>query len=253
MHSRMRAPHADVCISECAQGAGGGRMGVVVSHPLSLTARECLGRQRRPFLDSVLFRGGPVRGGLAMLHDVKDVRGSIPVGEESGLYFGGDIAHIEEMCNPAGGGDGGGGSSSGRFKFMLGYCGWKEGQLEEEMRSGAWVPVAAASPEALRSIALMGPLAPPRADATAATPGGGASTALPTGPLRAAREGESAATSDDEEEEEGGGVGATQETACWRAALQCLEGQAEYNAMARVRMSHAATMSSKWHAVLSPE
>lgn len=113
-----------------------GAFGLVVNRVTDFTAENLLPE------GSVLaaaglgvYAGGPV--GLDTLQFLHRVPEEIPGGIEvfGGLYLGGEIGEIDKF------------DAAFRTKpleqdvrLFLGYSGWGEGQLEEELASGSWLP-----------------------------------------------------------------------------------------------------------------
>jgi len=88
--------------------------------------------EMKDFNDIPLFRGGPV--GSNRLYFIHTLGDTIPGAYEilDGLYFGGDFDIIKSYIisgNPV----------KGRIKFFLGYSGWEQQQLEEEIAQHSWL------------------------------------------------------------------------------------------------------------------
>ncbi|MBL0055836.1 MAG: YqgE/AlgH family protein [Chitinophagaceae bacterium] len=105
-----------------------------------------LNKQVKPRLDELIpelegcswpvYFGGPVQQDtLHFLHQYPDlIPDAIPVGE--GIYWGGDFETVtallkEKLIQPD------------KIKFFLGYSGWGDGQLNEEMEEKSWLTVSA--------------------------------------------------------------------------------------------------------------
>lgn len=113
-----------------------GAHGIVLNDPLEAQVDAVL-PQWQPFVTSpgVLFRGGPVgmdtAMGLVSLpgHDPGDA----PLGTQ--ILFGGiglvDLDAPAPLVVP----------ELGAFRIFVGYAGWSEGQLDGEIRKGAWYVV----------------------------------------------------------------------------------------------------------------
>ncbi|MFN6947186.1 MAG: YqgE/AlgH family protein [Cytophagaceae bacterium] len=80
----------------------------------------------------MLFMGGPV--GQDSLHfiyrNTTPLEGSVEVMDN--LYWGGDYEQLKSLINENK-------VSAGDFKFFLGYSGWGEGQLQDELSSNSWI------------------------------------------------------------------------------------------------------------------
>lgn len=121
-----------------------GALGLVVNRPghlnLSQVART-QGLPPRPALDrSPVFIGGPVqpeRGFL--LHDRADLDERLEVLD--GLYVSGSTDSLASLLE----------AEPTRFRLFLGYSGWGPGQLEQELREGAWVATGASAAHVLRT------------------------------------------------------------------------------------------------------
>ena len=82
--------------------------------------------------DEKLFIGGPVQQDtLHFVHRAKDELGS---GKEivNGVFWGGDFEKLMLLINTKQ-------LSVEDYKFFLGYSGWSEGQLDEEMKAKSWI------------------------------------------------------------------------------------------------------------------
>ncbi|MDX2001243.1 MAG: YqgE/AlgH family protein [Chitinophagales bacterium] len=78
-----------------------------------------------------LFFGGPVQTDtLHYLHKLENLEGAVEV--VPGLFWGGDFNDLKELIN-------GGEVNPKDIRFFLGYSGWSEGQLDEEMKEHSWL------------------------------------------------------------------------------------------------------------------
>lgn len=107
----------------------GGAMGVV----LTRESRYTLGKlfpEIAKTNEARAYLGGPVeRTGVIALGRAKRT----PAGAErviDGVWMSGDKALLERLIRT--------GSGADSFRVYLGYAGWAEGQLENEVRHGAW-------------------------------------------------------------------------------------------------------------------
>jgi putative transcriptional regulator len=122
-----------------------GTLGLVLNRPLGekvslysseelqkITGTEDAGGEATVELGGLFFQGGPVEPGyLFFLHRLD---GLIEGGNEicPGVFLGGDLdairtqAAVLESTDPV-------------LRFFLGYAGWKDGQLEDEIGAGAWI------------------------------------------------------------------------------------------------------------------
>jgi len=116
-----------------------GAMGIVVNRPISLTLSELFAQINMPLkpadLEDVLVHfGGPVQTDRGfVLHDtVGNWQSTLQVNEHIGLTTSKDI--LQEV---------GEGQGPQHMLVTLGYAGWSEGQLEQELADNAWLSVPA--------------------------------------------------------------------------------------------------------------
>ena len=124
--------HAVVLV--CDHGAEG-TFGLILNRPMPVTVGE-LGSEV-PLLQGRrdrVWSGGPVSTGeLQVIHCAgTGVLGALPVVD--GVSFGGDPEVLRTALADAG---------AESVKFVLGYAGWGEGQLDAEMAEQAWIVVPA--------------------------------------------------------------------------------------------------------------
>ena len=104
-----------------------GAAGLIVNRRTNVRIQEAKSDWR---IDGKFFFGGPVTlQGIVSLHTFGGNGKFNPVGE--GLYTGVDdtlISMIEYNAIP-----------TMKYRFYLGYSGWGEGQLDDEMERGMWV------------------------------------------------------------------------------------------------------------------
>ncbi len=108
----------------------GGSIGFVMNRPMEMSIDELL--DDFPSFSSSVFWGGPVQTNTVhYVHNVGNlIEGSVKVAE--GVFWGGDYQKLKflitsELVLPE------------NIRFFIGYSGWGEGQLAEEMRLGSWV------------------------------------------------------------------------------------------------------------------
>jgi putative transcriptional regulator len=105
-----------------------------------------LNRQYDQYLDDILpdldgihlpvYYGGPVQvDTLHFLHTIPDI---IPGGYEieDGVYWGGDFELLTQLLKE-------GSVDTSRIRFYLGYSGWSDGQLTNELKEKSWLTVEA--------------------------------------------------------------------------------------------------------------
>ena len=83
-----------------------------------------------------VFYGGPVQ--MDTIHFLHQYPEDIPGGEEvmKGIYWGGDFVKAVEMIKN-------GEMDFKKIRFYIGYSGWGNGQLKEEMKEKSWLTVKA--------------------------------------------------------------------------------------------------------------
>jgi putative transcriptional regulator len=121
-----------------------GAFGLVLNRPTGLSLGEFANNQSLTCHEALealpVFQGGPVeleRGWI--LHrdpSLSESQALLP-----GLFLSGGIETLRKLLLV--------GQSS--FRFFLGYAGWGAGQLEEELKEGAWITVNADSRYALET------------------------------------------------------------------------------------------------------
>jgi len=111
-----------------------GAMGLILNRPLPVTLAQICAESRLPFNGdekATAWRGGPVdhQRGIVL------VRGGLPSAEDTVLDFTDFISYRKDLLEsllvePA-----------ARFRLFLGYAGWGEGQLDQELEQGGWARV----------------------------------------------------------------------------------------------------------------
>jgi putative transcriptional regulator len=82
-----------------------------------------------------VYYGGPVQPDtIHFLHQYADIPGSLEV--LKGVYWGGDFDQIIEMIKT-------GIISPDKIRFFIGYSGWGNKQLDDEMKEKSWLTVRA--------------------------------------------------------------------------------------------------------------
>lgn len=113
----------------CEHGRGGS-VGFILNRPLAVKINDLV--DDFPEFAASVFWGGPVQTDtLHFLHTMRDLLpDSAPISD--GVYWGGDFQQLkmlisQELVHP------------GNIRFFIGYAGWGEGQLQEELRIGSWI------------------------------------------------------------------------------------------------------------------
>ena len=110
-----------------------GSFGFILNNPTQATLQDVMTRREEEVapIDAPLFLGGPVeQNTLHFVHKYENIQGAIPI--TRGVYWGGEF---EEIMEPANGKE----FNKKDFKFFLGYSGWGENQLNEEIDAGSWI------------------------------------------------------------------------------------------------------------------
>ena len=118
-----------------------GAMGVVINHESPLLLGELCRDHEIPYEganDKHVRKGGPVQPeqGLVLYGEEHDD----PEGQQvsRGLHISASRGTLARLCN----------LKTGRFQCYAGYAGWGPGQLEREIREGAWL-VAPIDPQVI--------------------------------------------------------------------------------------------------------
>jgi putative transcriptional regulator len=122
----------------CEHNAGGA-LGIVINRPIDLTLEDLFNQIQLPLAQENLKKlpihfGGPVQRDRGfVLHDpVGQWQSTLPVSERIGLTTSRDILQAV-----------GEGQGPSRMLVSLGYAGWQQGQLEQELSQNAWLTVEA--------------------------------------------------------------------------------------------------------------
>lgn len=111
-----------------------GSVGFVINRKYENTLDELL-----PELEGhplPVYYGGPVQ--IDSIHFLHQYPNEIPGGQEviKGVYWGGDFDAAVDMIKTNA-------VNHNKIRFFIGYSGWSEGQLEEEMNEKTWLTVKA--------------------------------------------------------------------------------------------------------------
>jgi len=107
-----------------------GSLGFIMNKPLEVRITELIADF--PDFETEVFFGGPVQTDTVhYLHNLGSLlEDSIPVCP--GVYWGGNFEKLKflissQLVDPQ------------QIRFFIGYSGWSEGQLEDEMTYGSWI------------------------------------------------------------------------------------------------------------------
>ncbi|MEE9374479.1 MAG: YqgE/AlgH family protein [Saprospiraceae bacterium] len=107
-----------------------GTVGFVLNKELDLTVNDLM--SDFPEFEAPVYSGGPVAA--ETIHYIHDKGGILDDSEEvgNGIYWGGDFDKLKfliksELIMPH------------NIRFFLGYAGWSENQLKDELTYGSWL------------------------------------------------------------------------------------------------------------------
>jgi putative transcriptional regulator len=106
-----------------------GSFGLVMNQPIPFKLSE--GVPGLTGWDAPLYRGGPVQtNSLHFVHGREDLDlGSLKVAP--GVYWGGDFKKLNHLMAE-------GVTAPEEFRFFIGYSGWGQGQLHDELEQNSW-------------------------------------------------------------------------------------------------------------------
>jgi putative transcriptional regulator len=114
----------------CDHSQEGGSTGLILNKPLQTNIDDLI--DGFPEFESEVYFGGPVQtNSIHYLHNVGDLlEDSVEV--HRGVYWGGDFDKLKflirsKLIEPH------------QIRFFVGYTGWSEGQLDDEIHYGSWV------------------------------------------------------------------------------------------------------------------
>ncbi len=107
-----------------------GTTGFILNKPLEMQIQELV--PDFPESKASVHIGGPV--GMDSLHFLHNVGDLLDQSQEvcPGVYWGGDFEKLRFLMEN-------GVIRDDNVKFFVGYSGWSEGQLEEELKEGSWL------------------------------------------------------------------------------------------------------------------
>ena len=106
-----------------------GSVGFILNKPLKYKLRDLI-----PDIDSdfKIYNGGPVeQDNLYFIHNIPElIPNSIEI--SNGIFWGGDFETTKELINN-------GEIKKKNIRFFLGYSGWSQNQLDDEMQANSWI------------------------------------------------------------------------------------------------------------------
>lgn len=112
----------------CEHGEDGS-IGFVLNRPSPSNITDLL-----PELDNrnlTIFEGGPVQNDtLHMIHRIPEVMGGLEI--VPGIFWGGSYHDLSRIIEDKT-------FTEEEVRLFIGYSGWEKGQLEEELKEGAWL------------------------------------------------------------------------------------------------------------------
>lgn len=107
-----------------------GSVGFILNKPVDFPVKEF--EKEFPNFSDTLYMGGPVNiESVYYIHTLgKAIPNSVPI--KDNLYWGGDYEQLKDMINS-------GMVSKNQIRFFLGYSGWGEDQLKEELDEDSWL------------------------------------------------------------------------------------------------------------------
>ena len=111
-----------------------GSFGFVVNRPHGSTLGELIPDLQEFSLP--VYYGGPVQ--MDTIHFIHQYPDEIPGGQEimEGVFWGGNFDSAIQLVRS-------GRADSLKIRFFIGYSGWSDGQLDEEIKEKSWLTVAA--------------------------------------------------------------------------------------------------------------
>ncbi len=107
-----------------------GSVGFILNKPTNLKIKDAI--EDFPEFEAIVYYGGPVQiNTLQFIHKAGDIiEGSVEIAD--GLYWGGSFDILKTLIenNQV---------TPEDFRFFIGYSGWGEEQLEDEMKIKSWI------------------------------------------------------------------------------------------------------------------
>lgn len=114
----------------CDHTRGEGSVGYILNKPLDMKVDELI--VDFPEFNAEVYFGGPVQTDtIHYLHNMGEtLEGSTKVAP--GVFWGGDFEKLKNLIHL-------GRVQPKNIRFFVGYSGWSEGQLDDEMNVGTWL------------------------------------------------------------------------------------------------------------------
>jgi len=135
----MQDPHFARSLTYVCEHNEEGAMGIIINRPIDLTlpdlfARIDLNLDDAAYEEKPVYFGGPVQTdrGFVLHQPIGNWHSTLRVSAQIGLTSSRDI--LESVGST---------ETPNDFIVTLGYAGWSEGQLEEELAANAWLTVRA--------------------------------------------------------------------------------------------------------------
>ena len=109
------------------QHSDSGTVGIILNRPLG-SASKSVWEQLNPLSDGdrPVYFGGPLPGPVVALHQEADLA-EMKLG--GGLFLAADRSHLDWLVE----------HDNRPFRVFVGHAGWGKGQLERELKEGAWM------------------------------------------------------------------------------------------------------------------
>jgi len=129
---QMQDPNFNGTLTYICEHNEQGAMGIIINRPIELSLAELLDQLDFPLKgqESTIYAGGPVEPerGFILHNDTRDWEASLDTSPSLKLTSSKDILQaISEDEGPE------------NFLIALGYAGWSEGQLEQELAENTWL------------------------------------------------------------------------------------------------------------------
>jgi putative transcriptional regulator len=123
-----------------AEYSAEGAMGFVLNHSNDMLLGDII--PEISYSELPLFNGGPVGNNtLHFIHRCPDkIDGGIEIWD--GVFWGGDFEQVKELANTYQ-------LNDNEIRFFIGYSGWSEGQLEDELKEDTWIVANKFNPDIL--------------------------------------------------------------------------------------------------------